>query len=80
MSTSAFDSQIGGSHYKDFPIQPIEFIHKNNLGKLQGDVIQYVVRYKGKNGKQDLIKAIHCLQLLVELDYGKEDTSDPNRV
>lgn len=76
---SALDSQVGGSHYKDMPIQPIEFIHKNNLGKLQGDIIKYVVRYKDKNGKQDLVKAIHCLQLLIELDYGKEDSPDDSK-
>lgn len=69
---SLFDTQIGGSHYKDFPIQPIDFITKNNLSFIQGNVIKYTCRYKSKNGKQDLEKAIHYLQLLIELEYGTE--------
>jgi hypothetical protein len=69
---SAFDSQVGGSHYKDMPIQPYRFFHANNIGKIEGDIIQYVLRFREKNGKQDLDKAIQCIQLLSELEYGDE--------
>ena len=50
MFESAFpqDKQIGGSHYKDFYIQPYEFISKNDLSFFQGNVIKYVCRYKNK--------------------------------
>ena len=66
---SALDVQVGGGHYKDMPIQPVEYIHKNGLGFIEGCVIKYVSRYKHKNGKQDLEKAIHFLNLLIELEY-----------
>ena len=57
------NKQIGGSHYKEFHIQPYEFISKNNLSFFQGNVIKYVVRYPYKNGIQDLEKIIHYCQL-----------------
>jgi len=57
------DKQIGGSHYKDFPIQPYEFISKNNLSFFQGNVVKYVCRYLNKNGIEDLKKIIHYCQL-----------------
>lgn len=67
----ATDNQVGGSHYK-MPIQPIEFIYKNNLDFLQGNVIKYVARFRHKNGKEDLLKAKHYIELLMELEYGEE--------
>jgi len=57
------DKQIGGSHYKDFPIQPYEFISKNNLSFFQGNVIKYVCRYLNKNGIEDIDKIIHYCEL-----------------
>lgn len=65
--TSNFDTQIGGSHYKDLAIQPLEFIVKNNLDFLQGNVVKYVVRYKVKGGLEDLKKARHYLDMMIEL-------------
>jgi hypothetical protein len=64
--TTAFKTQVGGSHYKDFKIQPTEYILANNLGFLEGNVIKYVTRYKSKNGVEDIDKAIHYLQILKE--------------
>jgi hypothetical protein len=61
--------QVGGSHYKDMKIQPAEYNHANGIGHLAGDAIAYISRYKSKNGRQDLEKAIHSLQLLIQLDY-----------
>ena len=66
----ALSTQEGGNHYKDFPIQPIEFITKNGLSFAQGNVIEYICRYKAKNGLQDLKKARHYIDLLIELEYG----------
>ncbi len=57
------DKQIGGSHYKDFPIQPYEFISKNNLSFFQGNVVKYVCRYQRKGGVEDLKKIVHYCQL-----------------
>lgn len=67
---SARQSQVGGGHYKDMPIQPAEFIHKNGIGYLEGNVIKYVCRHRSKNGRQDVEKAIHYLRLLLEMEYG----------
>lgn len=64
---TALEKQIGGSHYKDFAIQPVEFIYKNNIGFLEGNAIKYICRWKKKGGKQDIEKAIHYLNLLMEL-------------
>jgi len=68
MFESAFpqDKQIGGSHYKDFHIQPYEFISKNDLSFFQGNVIKYVCRYMNKNGIQDLEKVIHYCELEIK--------------
>lgn len=65
------DVQHGGRHYKDLAIQPIEYISKNKLGYFEGTAIKYLTRYKLK-GKptEDLLKAIHFIQLLLELEYG----------
>jgi len=68
----ATDTQEGGTHYKDMAIQPIQFIHANNLDFLQGNVIKYVTRHKAKNGAADIRKALHYCQLILELQYAKE--------
>ena len=66
----ASEIQQGGSHYKKYVIQPTEFIFKNNVGFIEGNVIKYVLRHRDKNGKQDLEKAKHYIDLLLELEYG----------
>ena len=60
------ERQIGGSHYKDFFIQPYEFIAKNDLSFFQGNVVKYVCSYKLKNGIQDLEKIIHYCELEIK--------------
>ena len=68
-TVSALDRQVGSSqHYKDFKIQPIEFITANKLSFIQGNVIKYICRYDKKNGKEDIDKAIHYCELLKELE------------
>jgi hypothetical protein len=71
---SPFEQQVGGNHYKDYKIQPIEFIIANNIGFIEGNVIKYVCRHKDKNGKEDILKAIHYLRLLLNSQY-PENTS-----
>lgn len=68
----AIDHQEGGSHYKTFVIQPVEFIHKNNIPFIEGNIIKYILRHKSKNGIEDLKKAKHYLDLLIESDYPNE--------
>ena len=63
----ATERQIGGKHYKDFKIQPIEFITKNKLSFIQGNIIKYVCRFDKKNGNEDIDKAIHYCELLKEI-------------
>lgn len=70
--SNPLETQVGGSHYKDLKIQPIEFIHANNLDFMTANVVKYVVRAKRKNGAQDIRKAIHYCQLILKLDYGEE--------
>lgn len=66
---SALDKQIGGSHYKNLAIQPIEFIYANGLGFIEGNICKYAARHKNKNGAQDVEKIIHYAKLLLQLDY-----------
>ena len=66
--TSALDVQVGGSHYKDMAIQPVEYIHVNKLGYIEGNIIKYVSRWRRKNGIADLEKARHYIDLLIELE------------
>ncbi len=72
--SNALDKQIGGNHYKKFPIQPIEFCHANRefIGPTEAAVIKYVSRHRFKNGLEDIHKAIHMLELIIELDYKDE--------
>lgn len=69
---SALDKQVSGNHYKDCGIQPIEYIHANGLSYLEGNVIKYTTRHSKKNGKQDILKAIHYLELILEMEYKDE--------
>jgi hypothetical protein len=68
LKLSALDKQVSGSHYKDKAIQPIIYIHANNLGFCEGNVVKYVTRWKEKNGIADLEKAKHYIELLIEME------------
>ena len=70
--SSALSQQIGGSHYKMMPFQPISLISMLDLDFFQGNVVKYVGRYKLKDGVNDLEKAKHYCQMAVELDDKKE--------
>lgn len=67
-SQSALDTQVAGTHYKDMKIQPVEFIHANGLGFLEGCIVKRICRWKNKNGVEDLRKIIHEVNLLIELE------------
>ena len=69
---SAYDKQIGGTHYKKMKIQPSEFANKNNLPFAEGNAIKYICRHKYKGGKEDLKKAKHYIEMIEERDYGNE--------
>ena len=66
---SAYDKQIGGKHYQNFSIQPSKFVIENELLFPEGNVIKYICRHRFKNGKEDLLKAIHFIEMIIERDY-----------
>jgi hypothetical protein len=66
------ETQIGGKHYKDMKIQPIDFIVQNDLDWFQGNIVKYACRFKTKDGKKDLEKAIHYAQLAIAHYYPDE--------
>jgi len=77
---SALQVQEGGNHYKLMKVQPVEFIHANNIGYFEGCVIKYVTRWKNKNGIEDLRKAIHFIELLIELEVASSKEGERKEV
>ena len=69
---SAYDKQIGGKHYQNFSIQPSKFVIENELLFPEGNVIKYICRHRYKNGKEDLEKAVHFIEMIIERDYKNE--------
>ena len=68
-NANAWQSQVGGDHYKKLKIQPMEYALANKLDYAQANVVKYVTRHADKNGKEDLLKAIHNIQLMIEHYY-----------
>ena len=69
MTSKVYNKQIGGSHYKKFKIQPSQFVIENELLYPEGCVIKYKIRHRSKNGKEDLLKAKHFIDMIIERDY-----------
>lgn len=69
---AALSSQVGGDHYRQMKIQPVEFIIANGIGFLAGNVIKYAARYKAKGGAEDVRKIIHYCKLILEFEYGEK--------
>lgn len=67
----ALGVQVGGSHYKDLKIQPVQYIHANGIPFIEGSVIKYMTRWRDKGGVKDLEKARHFIDLLIELENAK---------
>lgn len=65
---SALDTQVGGDHYRGKKIQPVEYIHANNLNFCEGSVVKYITRWREKGGLKDLEKIKHYVDLLIELE------------
>jgi|TARA_R100001530_G_C4316481_1_gene154521 hypothetical protein len=70
---SAYKKQIGGSHYKSMKIQPSKFINDNKLLFAEGNAIKYICRHAHKGGREDLKKAIHYIEMIIERDYSQEN-------
>ena len=69
MTFKPYKKQIGGSHYKNMVMQPSEFINKNRLPFAEGSAIKYICRHAAKGKEQDIEKAIHYLEMILERDY-----------
>ena len=69
MTSKVYNKQIGGSHYKDMTIQPAQFINDNKLLFAEGNAIKYICRHKYKGERQDLEKAKHYIDMILERDY-----------
>ena len=69
---SAYKKQIGGKHYLKYKIQPSKFVVENKLLYPEGCVIKYILRHQDKGGKQDLLKAKHFIDMIIERDYKDE--------
>lgn len=67
-------NDTGPGHYKDKPMQPWDFIVANNLGYLEGNVVKYVSRWRQKGGVEDLRKAKHYIEKLIEVESGQAAT------
>ena len=72
------DTQEGGSHYKDLPIQPIDFIVKNGIKFREGNIVKYAIRHENKNGAEDIKKVIHYAQMILETEYNVETVVEYN--
>jgi hypothetical protein len=69
---SAYKKQVGGKHYLKYKIQPSKFVVENRLLYPEGCVIKYILRHPDKGGKQDLLKAKHFIDMIIERDYRDE--------
>lgn len=74
--TSPKDRQVGGNHYHTLPIQPIDYIRKNNLGWFEGNIVKYITRHKQKGQIEDIKKVIHYAELILEEYTNGPDTTE----
>jgi len=66
---TSYHKQVGGEHYKKYKIQPAEFIMQNNIPWSEGEAIVHIIRHKDKAGKEDLEKAKHYIDMIIEKNY-----------
>ena len=77
---STYDKQIGGSHYQNFKIQPSKFVVENELLFPEGCAIKYICRHRLKGKREDILKAIHFLEMILERDYPESSGKNPQAV
>jgi hypothetical protein len=71
------ENQVGGTHYKECKIQPVEYIHANKLGFLEGNIVKYITRHRTKGeGATDILKVKHYADLILQLDYDMTTEED----
>jgi len=72
-----YKKQVGGTHYLKMKIQPSEFINKNKLQFAEGNAIKYICRHTSKGEVQDLEKAKHYIDMIIERDYSTTNHNKP---
>lgn len=77
---NALDVQVGGIHYTKLAIQPMEYSMRNHLNACQHSVVKYITRYKDKGGIEDLRKAKHCIDMLIQYELTNQAQEDENKV
>ena len=77
MTSKVWDKQHGGSHYQKYKIQPSKFVVENELLYPEGCAIKYIIRHRDKGKKQDLEKAKHYIDMIIERDYSEDTTTKP---
>ncbi len=80
MTSKVWDKQHGGSHYQNFKIQPSKFVVENELLFPEGCAIKYICRHRLKGKKEDILKAIHFLEMILERDYPESSGKNPQSV
>ena len=80
MTSKVWDKQHGGSHYQKFKIQPSKFVVENELLFPEGCAIKYICRHRLKGKKEDILKAIHFLEMILERDYPESSGKNPQAV
>lgn len=66
---TVLSTQVGGDHYKSMGIQPVDYIHANNLDYFEGNIVKYITRHRAKGGRRDIEKLIHYAQMILEREY-----------
>jgi len=74
---SVWKKQVGGKHYIKYKMQPSQFVTENKLLYPEGSVIKYIVRHQDKGGKEDLLKAKHMIDMIIERDYSDKPNIKP---
>ena len=78
-SDNPLDRQVGGEHYLKYRIQPKVFFHANGIPHIEASICEYVLRWRDKGGEQDLRKAQHLIDLLIELEAQTEAHNEQQR-
>ena len=76
MTSKAYKKQVGGNHYQSMVMQPSEFINKNKLPFAEGSAIKYICRHAAKGKQEDIHKAIHYLEMILDRDYQDTQPKD----
>lgn len=72
-SKASLEGQVGGEHYKNLAIQPVEYCYRNNIPAIESSIIRYATRHRDKNKAQDIEKIIHYAKILLQLEYKYTD-------